>query len=138
MQIILDVNPLLAALIKDSTSREIISNEEFTFFFPEIGLRKIRKYKVYIKKKAQLSEEEFLSLWQHILQYITLIPDEQILTQWKKAKEIMEHIDPEDVPFIAAALAHNKPIWSDDKHFKQQNTIKTFNTKELIQLTTKN
>ena len=46
--------------------------------------------------------------------------------------DIMDRIDKNDTPFIAAALAANLPIWSDDKHFEKQNKIKIFKTKDLV------
>jgi predicted nucleic acid-binding protein len=47
----------------------------------------------------------------------------------------MEHIDSEDVPFIAAALSQDEAlIWSDDKHFQQQNSIVCLTTKEIVKL----
>ena len=42
-----------------------------------------------------------------------------------EAKEIMDKIDPSDTPFIALALVvENDGIWSDDRHFEEQNRIK--------------
>ena len=35
MKVILDVNVILSALIRDSTTRKIILNSEFDFYFPE-------------------------------------------------------------------------------------------------------
>jgi predicted nucleic acid-binding protein len=46
----------------------------------------------------------------------------------------MGKIDKKDVPFIAAALALNCSIWSDDKHFKKQKEIKIFTTKEVMEI----
>jgi len=46
----------------------------------------------------------------------------------------MDKIDPDDTPFIAAALATNSDIWSDDKHFQKQNKIKVWKTEDLIGL----
>lgn len=47
----------------------------------------------------------------------------------------MERHDPKDSLFIACALSNpNSVIWSDDKHFKKQNIIKVYNTKEIIEL----
>ena len=44
----------------------------------------------------------------------------------------MDKIDPDDTPFIALALAvENDGIWSDDKHFEQQNRIKIWKTGAL-------
>ena len=51
-----------------------------------------------------------------------------------EAEKIMDHIDKDDTPFIAAALATNSIIWSDDKHFEKQNKIKILKTKDLIKM----
>ena len=54
---------------------------------------------------------------------------------WDEAKKIMEHIDPEDVTFIATALCQNNAvIWSDDKHFKKQDKIPNLKTCDMINL----
>jgi len=47
-------------------------------------------------------------------------------------EKIMDKIDPDDTQFIAAALATNSDIWSDDTHFTKQNKVKVWTTKELI------
>jgi len=44
MIVIVDVNVILSALIKDSTTREIILKTEQDFCFPEPSLHTIRKY----------------------------------------------------------------------------------------------
>jgi predicted nucleic acid-binding protein len=135
MKIVVDVNPILSALIKDSSSRKIIVNPKFEFHFPEPALQKIRKYKSYIIEKSGLSELEYLVMLYTLLNFITLVSTEKILQYWREAKEIMGHIDPEDVAFIAASLSNEKvPIWSDDAHFKKQNKIVIFTTKDLIDL----
>ena len=54
---------------------------------------------------------------------------------WEEAKKIMTQIDPEDVPFIAAALSQeNAIIWSDDKHFDQQDRVLNLKTKDIVAL----
>jgi predicted nucleic acid-binding protein len=51
-----------------------------------------------------------------------------------EAIEIMREIDINDSPFIALAMLLNCPIWSNDAHFKRQNVIKSYTTKELIDI----
>ncbi len=135
MIIIIDVNVFLSALIKDSTTREIILTYEQEFCFPEKSLQKIRKYKPLIQKKSGLSDLDFLKLFHSLLKVIRIIPNEKLLDYWDEAKEIMEHIDPEDVVFIAAALSQDDAIiWSNDSHFEKQNKIITLKTKDLVNL----
>ena len=70
MKIILDVNVILSALIRDSTTRKIILNSEFDFYFPEPSLHKIRKYKDYILEKSGLTEEEYNKIMATLFKYI--------------------------------------------------------------------
>ena len=94
MRIVLDVNVLLSALIRDSTTRNIIINSEFDFCFPEPSLHKIRKYQEYIIKKSGLSEIEYFIVWENLLKFIKIIPAEDIIGHWYEAKEIMEKFNP--------------------------------------------
>ncbi len=135
MIIIVDVNVFLSALIKDSTTRELILTTEQEFCFPEKSLQKIRKYRNYIQQKSGLSELDFLKLFHALLKFIRIIPDEELLDKWDEAKQIMEHIDPEDVTFIAAALSQEDAvIWSDDRHFEKQDNVIILKTKDMVSL----
>lgn len=132
---IIDVNVFLSALIKDSTTRGLILTSGQEFCFPEKALQKIRKYKKLIQEKSGLSDLDFLKLFYSLLKYIRVIPNEELLNHWDEAKKIMEHIDPEDVTFIASALSQdNAIIWSDDRHFEKQDKVVVLKTKELIHL----
>ena len=133
MKIVIDVNRVLSALIRDSTTRKIILNSQFEFYFPEPSLEKIRKYKDYILEKSGLSEEEFKDLMAILFKYIRIVPTEEIEKNWSEAKKIMEHIDPEDVVFITTALSiADSVIWSDDGHFEKQDKVKVLKTENII------
>ena len=133
MKIILDVNVILSALIRDSTTRKIILNSQFDFYFPEPSLHKIRKNKDYILKKSGLTEEEYNKIMATLFKYIKLVPTEEIEKNWDKAKKIIEHIDKEDVIFIATALSiSDSVIWSDDRHFEKQDKVKVLKTGDIV------
>ena len=135
MKIVIDVNVLFSAMIRDSTTRAIIVNSGFEFYFPEPSLHKIRKYKEYLLEKTGFSEEEYSQLLNLLFKFIKIIPIEQIEKSWDKAMQIMAHIDEEDVTFIAAALELSDAIiWSDDKDFDKQQKIAVFKTDEIVLL----
>ncbi len=135
MIIIVDVNIVISSLIRDSTTRDILVTSGQDFCFPELSLHKIRKYKDLILQKSGLSEKEFDAVFHAIFQFIRLIPTEELTHHWARAKRIMEHVDPEDVAFIASALSQeNAIIWSDDRHFDQQKDITTLKTKDIAAL----
>lgn len=135
MRIIIDTNILFSALLKDSTTRRILSTSSVTFCYPEPALHAVRKYQSYLIEKSGLSELEFLALFHSFLLFIQIIPTEVMKQERKRAKEIMEHIDEGDVVFIAAALTYgDTPIWSDDKDFDQQKEVVHFKTKDIVPL----
>ena len=135
MNIILDLNILLSALIKDSITRKTIVSSNLRFYFPEPSLDKINKYKNYIIQKSGLSETEYLRGLTILFDHIQLVSKGEIIDKWNKAKEIMEKIDSEEVVFIALALKiKDSIIWSDDTHFTKQNIIRVIKTKEIIKL----
>lgn len=127
------MNVILSALIRDSTTRKIILNSQFDFYFPEPSLHKIRKYKDYILKKSGLTEKEYSKLMTILFKYIRLVPSEEIEKNWNEAKKIMGHIDKEDVVFIATALSiSDSVIWSDDGHFEKQDKVKVLKTEDMV------
>ena len=130
---IVDVNIILSALMKDSTSREIIIKSELDFCFPEVSLHKIEKYRGLILEKSGLTDEELNALLKMLFQCIRLIPAEGLMRYWDESMKIMEHIDTEDVPFIAAALSQQTSIWSEDRHFEKQKRIRYFKTEEVLE-----
>lgn len=135
MIIVVDVNVLFAALMRDSTTREIMVKSGQDFCFPELSIHKIRKYKELILEKSGLSELEFLVIFNTLLRFIRVIPTEEIRQCWEEAKGIMEHIDPEDVTIVAAAISQEQAlIWSDDKHFDRQDKILTLKTRDIVTL----
>ncbi len=130
MKIVIDVNILISALMKDSKTRSIIKNSDLDFYFPEIAFHKVIKYKNYMIEKAQITEKDFILLLAKLFSHIKLISRREMLKQKIKAKELMKTIDEEDYPFIAAALSLSSygVIWSEDKHFEKQNLVKIIKT----------
>ena len=133
MKIVIDVNILISALLKDSKTRSIIKSSGMDFYFPEVAFHKIIKYKDYMIEKAQITEEDFILLLAKLFSHIKLISRREMLEQKIKAKELMKTIDEEDYPFVAAALSlgNDGVIWSEDKHFEKQNMVKVIKTNSL-------
>ena len=135
MKIILDVNVILSAILKDSITRRIIFKSKHHFYFPEYAFEKIEKHQDYIIEKSRLEKEEFSTLLKRLFKHIEIIPTINLEEHWLKSTRIMEEIDPEDVVFIAAALSIQcAVIWSEDKHFNKQKVIKFLKTKDMMRL----
>jgi len=139
MNIIIDSNPLFSALIKVSITRRIILEYNSFFLFPSYIFIEMQKHKHELLEKSGMDEIGFNKLLQLILKKVVIIPNEVLIPYKKEAYEIIKNIDPDDVLFIACALAYpNSVIWSDDKKLKKQAKIKVLNTQEIIKFLTKN
>ncbi|PLW80678.1 hypothetical protein C0585_01405 [Candidatus Woesearchaeota archaeon] len=135
MNIIVDTNVLLSALIKDSITRKIIMNSNWKFYYPEISFHEIRKYKELVKKKAKLNEEEYTKLISTLLKNIRLVSKEQIIEHLEEAKKIFLEIDPDDVAFIATSLSiKDSIIWTNDKGYEKQDKIIFIKTEKILKI----
>jgi predicted nucleic acid-binding protein len=92
----------------------------------------MNKYKKELVKKSRLSEEEFNTLLQVLLQKVLIVPNQTLQKYREPANNIVKDIDLNDAPFFACALAHKDSIiWSDDKKLKTQEIIPIINTTEM-------
>ncbi len=82
-----------------------------------------------------MSEEEYTELLKHLLQHITLVPEEQIKGHIEEANKLLGKADPDDVVFLATAFSiGNSKIWSDDSHLEKQSKMRVFKTKDIVKL----
>ena len=135
MILIADTNRIIAALIKDSTSREILLSDKFVFLTVGFTKTELKEHMKEILKKANISETALDSLLALIFGNIYVVDDSIIKNNFEDAKKIMDSIDPNDTPYIALVLSvENSGIWSDDKHFQKQNKVRIWKTPELMKL----
>ncbi len=135
MIFVIDSNILISALIRDSTTRKILIESEWTFDYPEIAFHEVRKYKQMILEKSGMTELEYLDVLGRLMKRITLVPEEQFSKNLKEANEILGKIDVDDVVFLATAMSiENSKIWSNDPHLHQQNRIRTLKTEDVVKL----
>lgn len=132
MILVADTNRIIASLIKDSSSRQILLSPKFMFISVGFAKIEIAKYKKEILSKAKVSEPEFDKIMNSLSSNIIFLEDKIINSKIDEAKGLMDKIDPKDTPFIAAALASNCGVWSEDAHFDKQKRVKVWKTKELI------
>jgi len=131
MKLVVNTNRIIAALIKDSFSRKIIFHGNAEFIAIPLLDEEVKNHKQLITKKADITGVEFDILMQKLHSKMTCINDAVVSAYMKEASALMDAIDPDDTPFIAAALATGASIWSDDKHFQQQKNIRIYTTHEL-------
>ncbi len=136
MKIVVDSNRIIAALIKDSTTRGIILDSFFEFITPDYILVEIRKYEAYVMKSAKISKEEFEILLNIIFENTTIIPEIEYKTFIDNLKKEIK--DQKDLSYIAVCLSSNAyGIWSHDTDFLQQKKVKVLTNVDMLKLSGK-
>ncbi len=131
MKLVLDSNIIFSALIKESTTRNIILSDAFDLNAPEYIFSEITKHKELLLRKSKLDKRDFDALLLLLQKHIHLVSNEKYDKKTTIAEDILKDIDITDSPFLALALALNCSRWSNDGHFKQQDKVRVFTTKEL-------
>ena len=135
MRIIIDSNTLFSALIKDSTTRQLILKYDDTFLFPSYIFEEMKKHENELYKKSGMNKKDFNTFLNLILKKVEIVPKATLYPYKKEAQELVKNIDPDDATFIACALAYpNSIIWSNDKKLKKLKDIKVLSTKEIIKI----
>ena len=131
MNLVVDTNVLIAALIKGNYTKEILLSDMFHLFAPTFMLAEIEKYKKVILEKTNGSSIDFTNLLTVFKQRIQFVE----LSELEKYVQVAEKVtpDPNDMLFIALALKLNCPIWSNDKKLKEQSTVRIIHTHELME-----
>ena len=133
MELIVDTNRIVASLIKDGISRKIILSSRFTLHSPEFGVAEVSKYRGMIMEKTHLDEGKFNTLMKMLLSKIIVYSEKEFSGKsLERAEKLMGKIDKDDVLFAALSFElKGTPIWSDDLHFRKQEKIRIYTTKEL-------
>ena len=134
MKLIVDTNRILAALIKNGLSRKIVTSGSFELYAPNYVLDEVMRHIDYVFKKSGISRSEIKKFLLLFMENLTIINDAEIKVHIEEARKIIGHIDINDAPILACALAIKCGIWTEDKHFEKQNKIDVWHTKDLIGL----
>lgn len=110
-------------------------NSNIEFIAPEFTFTEILKHADIIKKKSKLASKDLQYVMDMLFSRIAIYPKDEYADCYVQAKQIMKDIDPDDAPFLALAMKTKVDgIWSEDKGFQQQNHVKIYTTKELLEI----
>jgi predicted nucleic acid-binding protein len=131
MKLVLDSNIIFSALIKNSRTRDIILSDLFELYAPEYIFNEITKHKELLLKKSKLDRGDFDALLLLLQKHIHLVSKDKYTEKMAIGDDILRNIYITDSPFLALAMALSCSIWSNDGHFKQQDKVLVYTTKDL-------
>lgn len=129
----MDANIFIAAFLRASTARRILTLTTAEFLAPEFLRDEILRHLPELRRRAGLSRRAAVQLLDLLEGYVTVLPAETLLPSWDQAAAAMDPIDPRDTAYVAAALGVPcDGIWSDDRHLKAQRVVPCWTTRELV------
>ncbi|MBU2589621.1 MAG: PIN domain-containing protein [Nanoarchaeota archaeon] len=135
MELVVDANILFSALIKNNVTADILFDNRLKLYSPEFIIIEFMKYEDLILKKTKRTKEEFVQFMHQLKERIIVIPKEEYLSFFEKAKKFSP--DKNDIMYFALALKIKCSLWSNDRLLKEQDKIKVYNTKDVLEFLNK-
>ena len=133
MELVADANSLFS-FFRENPVRFIILNSKslnLQLFSPAHVLDELNNNIPDLVKYTKLSPKEVSSIIEELKELISVIPSSEYKEFKSRAKQLSPHKSDKDMPYFALALKLNCPIWSNEPAFKEQSSVKIFNTEEL-------
>lgn len=132
MKVVVDANVVISALIADSKTRELIVLLEPNLLTPEVIHDEIENYEAPIVEKSGMDANRVSQFIDLLFQYIETVPASEFYPYIEAADEAIGDTDPDDVLYVACALARDAGVWSDDSDFDEQDIVPVYSTSEVI------
>ena len=132
MRLVVDANVIISALIADSKTRELVVPLDPDLLTPQFVHDEIENYEDLIAEKSGMEPRRVQRFVDLLFQYIEVAPADEFFSYIEGADEAIGETDPDDVLYVACALANDAHIWSDDSDFKEQDIVEAYSTSDVI------
>ncbi|WP_436931697.1 PIN domain-containing protein [Halosimplex halobium] len=132
MKLVVDANVVISALVADSKTRELIVTLEPGLLTPAFVYDEVENYEGLIVEKSGMEPDRVTQFIDLLFQYIEVVPADDFYPAIERADEAIGNTDPDDVLYLACAIASDAAIWSDDSDFDEQNLVSTYSTSDVI------
>ena len=132
MKLVIDANVVISALIANSKTRELIVTLEPDLLTPAFVYDEIENYEDLIVEKSGMNPNRVAQFIDLLFQYIDVVPASEFYPSIESADDAIGDTDPDDVLYLACAVASDAAIWSDDSDFDEQSMVETYTTSDVI------
>ncbi|ELY54144.1 Nucleotide-binding protein, PIN domain-containing protein [Natronococcus amylolyticus DSM 10524] len=132
MKLVIDANVVISALIADSKTRELLVTLEPDLLTPEFVHDEVENYEDLIVEKSGMNPDRVTQFIDLLFQYIEGVPADDFHPAIETAEAAIGDTDPDDVLYLACAIASDAAIWSDDSDFDEQSLVETYSTSDVV------
>ncbi|MCL4379224.1 MAG: PIN domain-containing protein [Candidatus Marsarchaeota archaeon] len=135
MKIVVDANVVIAALAKQSITKEVLLYPFIDYYSPDFLLEELAEHEEEIMPKMKTDRLGYQKALGIITKKLKIVHRDAYIQYLADANKIIGEVDKDDVAYIAVALSIEADgVWSYDPHFKQQKAVRLFPTSELIRI----
>jgi len=132
---VVDANILIAALLRDSTTRRLVVVGGHELHAPQYLFDEIEGHRDELSKRSSRPPDalgEVLRIIRaHVVEHEATEYDDHL----EKARGLLERRDPKDAPYVALALALRADgIWTEDRGLVSLEGVTVYRTSDLIRL----
>jgi len=132
MKLVVGANVVISALIADSKTRELIVTLEIDLLTPQFVQDEIENHETLIVDKSGMEPRRVRQFVDLLFGYIEVVSADEFHPRIVEAKETIGETDPDDVLYVACALARGAAIWSDDGDFEEQDSADVYSTSDVV------
>jgi predicted nucleic acid-binding protein len=134
MELVLDANIMVAGLLKNGITRELMVKDDISLYTSEFIFMEFFKHITDLAKKADMDKNELKDLADILIveSGLEIVTKDEVRSYIELADKISP--DPDDVLYFATALKLDCAIWSNDKELKNQNHVNVYSTSDLIKM----
>lgn len=133
MRLVVDANVIISALAKDGGVRAALRTSTDEILTPEYVYTELDAHRREILDKSGLSDRGFNALIQNLFQRVEVVPREKMVPKLQNAARVMRSHDPDDAFYVAAALAVDAGVVSNDRAFEKQQAVPHMWTSEFVE-----
>ena len=130
MRLVADANVLFALSKPSSAANSILSTHRLKLLSPDFALVELYSYRKELVRKS--GEKRFETVIESLKSKVVFVDASEYKEKIRDASSKIS--DPKDIAYLALALKLGVPVWSNDRHFKEQTLVDAFTTEELIKL----
>ena len=135
MKIVVDANVVIAALAKQSITKEVLLYPFIDYYTPGFLLEELAEHEDEIMSKMHTDKPGYQKALDTVIKKLKVVKRDAYMQYLDQAREIIGEVDKDDVAYIAVALSIEADgVWSYDPHFKRQRVVKLFSTGELLSI----
>ncbi|MBI4361445.1 hypothetical protein HY572_06790 [Candidatus Micrarchaeota archaeon] len=132
MKFVLDSNVFFSALLRDSSTRRLLTDPRLELYVPDYFFEELFKYASEFAERMGVSRYALLQGVMALSETVSVVSKSSYAHCTAKAFDVCP--DPADVDFFALAMSLGCPIVSQEKKLKRQQAIRVITIAELAQL----